>query len=163
VNRRRIKPRERAVPIPCDRRKSLCWGGVPAAPIVTPPRPDFLNHIQRVIAGACSSVPPAPSHILGAKEEEPITSRRTSRALLECVRFSKLLRTSTDAWRAVAEFSDWEQVAERPQPSKRIKRNASFSWKCSRSQPIGHGHTQDGSYEYEPEQNPLTRVLIKTR
>ena|ERR1700745_2407832 len=57
----------------------------------------------------------------------------------ECVRLSKFLRTSTGAWRGVAEFTDWEQVAKRPQRSKGIKRNASFPWKCSHSQPIGHG------------------------
>ena len=55
------------------------------------------------------------------------------------VRLSKFLRTSTGAWRGVAEFTDWEQVAKRPQRSKGIKRNASFPWKCSHSQPIGHG------------------------
>jgi hypothetical protein len=36
--------------------------GSQSAPIMTPPRPAFLNHLQRVIAAASSSVTPAPSY-----------------------------------------------------------------------------------------------------
>lgn len=39
--------------------------GSQSTPIVTPPRPDFFNHVQRDIAGACSSVTPAPSYSPG--------------------------------------------------------------------------------------------------
>jgi hypothetical protein len=47
----------------------------------------------------------------------------------------------------VADFTDWEQVAKKPRRTKGMKLIASFSWQRSRSQLIGHGHTQDGPLE----------------
>jgi hypothetical protein len=47
----------------------------------------------------------------------------------------------------VADFTNWEQVAKKPQRTKGMKFIASFSWQRSRSQLIGHGHTQDGTLQ----------------
>ena len=57
--------------------KRICVGaGSQSAPIVTPPRPAFLNHLHGVIAAVCSSVTPAPSYTL-----PPVGSHLVARRL----------------------------------------------------------------------------------